>query len=37
MLDIKIFVDTESDVRFIRRLQRDVQQVSRAVVWLGVT
>ena len=31
MLDIKIFVDTESDVRFIRRLQRDVSERGRDV------
>lgn len=31
MLDIKIFVDTESDVRFIRRLQRDVAERGRDV------
>ena len=31
MLDIKIFVDTESDVRFIRRLQRDVSERARDV------
>lgn len=31
MLDIKIFVDTDSDVRFIRRLQRDVNDRGREV------
>lgn len=31
MLDIKIFVDTESDVRFIRRLRRDVSERGRDV------
>jgi len=31
MLDIKIFVDTESDVRFIRRLQRDISERGRDV------
>ena len=29
MLDIKVFVDTEADVRFIRRLKRDVNQRGR--------
>ena len=31
MFDLKIFVDTEADVRFIRRLRRDVEQRSRSV------
>jgi uridine kinase len=40
-LDIKIFVDTADDVRFIRRLSRDVKERGRsmqAVIdqWLGV-
>jgi uridine kinase len=30
-MDIKIFVDTDDDLRFIRRLQRDVQQRGRTV------
>eukprot|EP00603_Paraphysomonas_imperforata_P012961 CAMPEP_0114457296 /NCGR_PEP_ID=MMETSP0104-20121206/4088_1 /TAXON_ID=37642 ORGANISM="Paraphysomonas imperforata, Strain PA2" /NCGR_SAMPLE_ID=MMETSP0104 /ASSEMBLY_ACC=CAM_ASM_000202 /LENGTH=225 /DNA_ID=CAMNT_0001629835 /DNA_START=1 /DNA_END=678 /DNA_ORIENTATION=+ len=31
LIDIKIFVDTESDIRFIRRLQRDVVERQRGV------
>ena len=31
MLDIKIFVDTDSDVRFIRRLKRDIAERGREV------
>lgn len=31
LLDMKIFVDTDADVRFIRRLQRDVTERSRTV------
>lgn len=31
LLDIKVFVDTDSDTRFIRRLQRDVAQRGRTV------
>jgi uridine kinase len=31
LLDIKIFVDTEADIRFIRRLQRDVVERHRNV------
>jgi uridine kinase len=31
MFDIKIFVDTPDDVRFIRRLQRDIIQRGRSV------
>jgi len=30
-MDVKIFVDTAGDLRFIRRLQRDVQERGRAV------
>ena len=30
-LDIKIFVDTESDVRFIRRLKRDIRDRGRTL------
>ena len=30
-LDIKIFVDTESDVRFIRRLKRDIEDRGRTL------
>lgn len=31
MFDLKIFVDTEADVRFIRRLRRDIEQRGRSV------
>jgi uridine kinase len=31
LLDIKIFVDTDADVRFIRRLMRDLQDRGREV------
>jgi uridine kinase len=31
LLDIKVFVDTDSDLRFIRRLQRDVSERARSV------
>jgi uridine kinase len=31
LMDIKIFVDTADDIRFIRRLQRDVSQRERSV------
>ena len=31
LLDIKIFVDTDADLRFIRRLQRDVRERERTV------
>ena len=31
LLDVKIFVDTDSDVRFIRRLQRDIAERGRTV------
>lgn len=31
MMDIKIFVDTDSDVRLIRRLRRDVQERGRSI------
>ena len=31
LMDIKIFVDTDSDVRFIRRLTRDIQDRGRSV------
>jgi uridine kinase len=30
-MDIKIFVDTAADIRFIRRLKRDVTQRERSV------
>lgn len=29
MMDIKVFVDTDSDVRFIRRLRRDIKERGR--------
>jgi uridine kinase len=31
MFDLKIFVDTEADVRFIRRLKRDLEERGRAL------
>jgi uridine kinase len=31
LLDIKIFVDTDADIRFIRRLRRDVRERGRTV------
>lgn len=31
MLDIKAFVDTDADIRFIRRLQRDMRERGRSV------
>lgn len=31
MFDVKIFVDTDSDIRFIRRLQRDITERSRTI------
>jgi uridine kinase len=31
LCDIKIFVDTEADLRFIRRLRRDIQERGRTV------
>jgi uridine kinase len=31
LLDMKIFVDTESDIRFIRRLSRDVKERGRSI------
>jgi len=31
VLDIKIFVDADSDIRFIRRLRRDMEERGRAV------
>lgn len=31
LMDIKIFVDTDSDVRFIRRLQRDMNERGRSL------
>jgi len=29
LFDVKIFVDTDSDIRFIRRLQRDISERGR--------
>ena len=31
LMDIKIFVDTDADVRFIRRLQRDMKERGRSL------
>ena len=31
LFDVKIFVDTDADIRFIRRLQRDVAERGRSV------
>ena len=31
LMDIKVFVDTDADVRFIRRLQRDITERGRTV------
>ena len=31
LLDIKVFVDTDADVRFIRRLERDMQERGRSL------
>jgi uridine kinase len=31
LLDVKLYVDTDADVRFIRRLQRDIQERGRSV------
>lgn len=31
LLDIKVFVDTDADIRFIRRLNRDVQERGRTM------
>ncbi len=31
MFDVKIYVDTPSDIRFIRRLQRDIQERGRSM------
>jgi uridine kinase len=30
MMDVKIFVDCDADLRFIRRLQRDIEERDRA-------
>ena len=31
LMDIKVFVDTDDDIRFIRRLERDTQERGRSV------
>ncbi len=31
LMDVKVFVDTDSDMRFIRRLQRDISERGRTV------
>jgi uridine kinase len=31
LMDIKVFVDTDSDVRFIRRLRRDMEERGRSL------
>jgi len=31
LMDVKVFVDTDDDTRFIRRLQRDVRDRGRTV------
>lgn len=31
LLDIKVFVDTDADIRFIRRLNRDVRERGRTM------
>ena len=31
LMDIKVFVDTDADVRFIRRLERDIRERGRSV------
>jgi uridine kinase len=31
LLDIKVFVDTDADIRFIRRLKRDIEERARSV------
>ena len=31
LLDLKIYVDTPDDIRFIRRLQRDIEERGRTV------
>src|SRR5699024_2116068 len=31
LMDIKVFVDTDADLRFIRRLERDIQERGRSV------
>lgn len=31
LLDLKLFVDTDSDIRFIRRLERDIKERGRSI------
>jgi uridine kinase len=31
LMDIKVYVDTDADVRFIRRLQRDIEERGRSL------
>ena len=31
MMDIKLYVDTDADLRFIRRLQRDIKERDRTL------
>ncbi|MCA9921964.1 MAG: uridine kinase, partial [Anaerolineales bacterium] len=31
LMDIKVYVDTDADIRFIRRLQRDIQERGRSL------
>ena len=31
LMDIKIYVDTDADIRFIRRLQRDMNERGRSL------
>ena len=33
-MDIKLFVDSDDDIRFIRRLQRDTQERGRSIDWI---
>ena len=33
-LDLKLFVDADDDIRFIRRLQRDTQERGRSIDWI---
>ena len=33
-MDIKLFVDADDDIRFIRRLQRDIQERGRSIDWI---
>jgi uridine kinase len=33
-MDIKVFVDTDADIRFIRRLSRDLEQRGRTAEWV---